>query len=441
MKWFVCVLIFMPWCASASAENNGSGFRSWWYRQQATSLVEAAESGHYRAQLSLADKALLSIDSGSDKEQLQWAVYWLEKAAQSGRPEAQYLLAKALLLQTRSDTDKRGNALSMLRDSAEQDWVPAQVLLADQIRESDPDEAISWLRRAAGLNSSVAQLALGRLAYRGGQYPEALGWLKRASKDQAEALALMASIRMSESLSYHEGVETVSLLSRAYDGGFDPALLLLAQCYALGIGVDVSLRSARRYLLMAVDKKVPEAQQYLFNVPIEIASVSESEILQWTHQQAKAGSAAAMNWLGMLWRRGESIEQDFAMARYWYEQAASEGFAPAMSNLGALYEQGLGVPVDLAKAQALYQKAQIQGHERGAINLAVLLVSQRREIARAVGLLQQYPENPRALFSLGQIYETGLLSDRSIDLARQYYSQAAELGYQKAREKLSSNNF
>ena len=50
--------------------------------------------------------------------------------------------------------------------------------------------------------------------------------------------------------------------------------------------------------------------------------------------------------LGIMYRRGEGITQDYEVAIEWFKLAAEQGNAFAQSNLGAMYDQGLGVTRD-----------------------------------------------------------------------------------------------
>ena len=62
--------------------------------------------------------------------------------------------------------------------------------------------------------------------------------------------------------------------------------------------------------------------------------------------------------LGILYERvGDSVTQDYAIARDWYEKAAAKDFVMAMVALGHLYRDGRGVTPDLYKAEEWAEKA------------------------------------------------------------------------------------
>jgi len=61
---------------------------------------------------------------------------------------------------------------------------------------------------------------------------------------------------------------------------------------------------------------------------------------------AEQGNADAQHKLGIMYRRGEGVTQDYEVAIEWFRLAAERGNTSAQSNLGAMYDQGLGVIQD-----------------------------------------------------------------------------------------------
>ncbi len=76
--------------------------------------------------------------------------------------------------------------------------------------------------------------------------------------------------------------------------------------------------------------------------------------------------------LGLLFDRGEGVEQDYAQAAGWYRKAAEAGNARAQTNLGSMYFSGLGVEQDYESAARWYRRAAIGGNVTAQYNLAVL---------------------------------------------------------------------
>lgn len=122
---------------------------------------------------------------------------------------------------------------------------------------------------------------------------------------------------------------------------------------------------------------------------------------------AREGAAAAQRNVGQLYRLGQGVPRDAAVAVNWYRLAAEQGLARAQSNLAAMYLQGDGVEKNPAIAADWLRRAAAQGHT-----------------------LSQ--------FNLGLMYETGFGVNVSLVKARSWYELAAEGGNTRAGERLAN---
>ena len=77
---------------------------------------------------------------------------------------------------------------------------------------------------------------------------------------------------------------------------------------------------------------------------------------------AEQGDARAQNSLGVMYRLGQGVAQDFVEAVRWYREAADQGYAKAQLNLGVMYDYGRGVPKNNAEAVKWYRKAAEKGY-------------------------------------------------------------------------------
>lgn len=82
----------------------------------------------------------------------------------------------------------------------------------------------------------------------------------------------------------------------------------------------------------------------------------------WT-PLAKQGDALAQAFLGVMYRNGEGVPQNYAKAAEWYRNAAEQGLAAAQYNLGAMYKNGEGVDRNLVVAYVLWNLAAAQGND------------------------------------------------------------------------------
>ena len=94
-----------------------------------------------------------------------------------------------------------------------------------------------------------------------------------------------------------------------------------------------------------------------------------------TLELAEKGYAAAQYNLGQMYRRGEGVPENDALAVKWYRKAANQGHARAQYNLGFMYDLGRGVPENDGEAVKWYRKAAEQGNAYAQDNLGVMYYS------------------------------------------------------------------
>ena len=94
--------------------------------------------------------------------------------------------------------------------------------------------------------------------------------------------------------------------------------------------------------------------------------------VNWYTRAAEAGLARAQANLANMYLRGEGVLRDERAAAVWFQRAALEGHTISQFNLGLMYQQGLGVAADLTKAMAWFSRAAEDDHEKSAETLAAL---------------------------------------------------------------------
>jgi len=87
------------------------------------------------------------------------------------------------------------------------------------------------------------------------------------------------------------------------------------------------------------------------------------EAVKWFEKAANQGVADAQNILGGMYAEGLGVEQDFKEAVKWFEKAADQGAAMAQNNLGGMYEKGLGVEENYVTAYTWVSIAAFNGFE------------------------------------------------------------------------------
>ena len=78
--------------------------------------------------------------------------------------------------------------------------------------------------------------------------------------------------------------------------------------------------------------------------------------------QAEQGVASAQFYLGLMYEKGQGVQQDHAMALTWFRKAAGQGYAGPQNNLGLIYERGRGVRKDVIRALMWYTVAAAMLH-------------------------------------------------------------------------------
>jgi TPR repeat protein len=121
------------------------------------------------------------------------------------------------------------------------------------------------------------------------------------------------------------------------------------------------------------------------------------------------GDAKAQYNLGVMYRDGEGVRQDYKKAIEWTEKAAKQGYVSAQYNLGVMYDNGQGVRQDYKKAKEWYEKAANQG-------------------------------DVDAQYNLGIMYDNGEGVKQDKKIAKEWFGKACDGGYQKGCDEYKKLN-
>ncbi|NQU69748.1 MAG: sel1 repeat family protein [Rhodospirillales bacterium] len=175
------------------------------------------------------------------------------------------------------------------------------------------------------------------------------------------------------------------------------------------------------------------------------------DAMRWYERSAKAGSAPAQFFLGLMHETGTNVEASRVQAVRWFRKAAEQGHALAQYRLATYHHFGLGIPVDFIKAEIWYRKAASQGVAEAAFNLAFLLENglgaqgdAARAVDEAVKWYRQAAEAglSSAQFNLGALFANGKTGVKK-DLARGWLwldaaAMNGEEGAAKSRDALAA---
>lgn len=104
--------------------------------------------------------------------------------------------------------------------------------------------------------------------------------------------------------------------------------------------------------------------------------------------------AYAQYYLGMMYMKGQGLQQDYKTASYWFRKAAEKGIPQAQYKLGDLYYKGRGVPKDYEFSYVWFSVGASHKHKLSinSINKAKEKLS-KEELKEADKLIATYIKN------------------------------------------------
>ena len=140
---------------------------------------------------------------------------------------------------------------------------------------------------------------------------------------------------------------------------------------------------------------------------------------------------AAMTLLGVLYANGWGVDiPDLKTAQEWFLAAAKLGDSGAMSELGLMSLTGRGVKKDPQMAKEWFEKAALLHEPIACHNLALILLNNNDQEARAVELLKTAARAGivEAQHDLGTAYLIGRGAEQSYANAALWFGEAASQG-------------
>ena len=191
------------------------------------------------------------------------------------------------------------------------------------------------------------------------------------------------------------------------------------------------------------DAKTQNAIGFIYDILVDISSINTEHkaAAEWYRKAAEQGYAYAQFNLGVCYKRGQGVAQDYAAAVKWYRKAADQGDAYAQHNLGGCYYAGQGVAQDYNEAVRLYRLAADQGYAKAQFNLGYCYAKGQgvaQDYAAAVNWYRKAAEqgNAHAQHNLGYCYENGQGVAQDYAAAAEWYRKAAEQGDADAQHNL-----
>lgn len=96
-----------------------------------------------------------------------------------------------------------------------------------------------------------------------------------------------------------------------------------------------------------------------------------SEIIESCVITANEGDVRAQNLVGILYKKGIGVSQNYIEAVKWFRKAADQGNPNGQYNLGNMYDDGIGVSKDYNEAIKWFRKSAEQGHVNAQLVMGI----------------------------------------------------------------------
>lgn len=272
-----------------------------------------------------------------------------------------------------------------------------ELYLMGQGMSPSPTEAVRWFQQAADAAFPLASLNLGMLLVKGadgvpadpdkGQFlirsaaeegfaPAQVVMGNQAEKGGSDAGDPVEARAWFEKAAAQENAEGLLALARFHDGG-------IGGPRDLGKGFELCRRAALAGSALALNEVGVRYQKGL-GVPADLTNA-----IGWFIIAAQRGLPAAQVNLGNCFEVGRGVLQDFNLAGMHYASAAKQQFGPGQFLLAQLFERGQGTAANPVYAYVNYSLAATKGVEAAAKKAgelkAKLTAEQIKEAEKIIG--------------------------------------------------------
>ncbi len=337
----------------------------------------------------------------------------LKRAAELGHPAALYRLG-----QQHRDAAEYAAMLSCYKKAAHRGHVGAMTELGwayywGKGVKRNWRKCVDLFRRAAAAGDALAMYNLGYRLLEGEgtaqNTEEGLMWMKHAKRaGDAYAPSILGGIYLNGQYGVpkdpKKGIAYLRLGVRKNDSA---AANNLGLAYYQGNGVTRNYRLAFHYY------KLAERLDYKDEVPI--------------YNQ------------GICLLLGRGTKADYVAAVEKFRRSAESHYASALAYLGFCYRFGYGVELNIQEALKWYKQAAKRGHKSARATLRQLqapLPKQTIQTHQSLFERARMQQDTQAMQTIGQLYENGHDTRRSLPMARRWYTTAALRGDASAHAAL-----
>ena len=190
------------------------------------------------------------------------------------------------------------------------------------------------------------------------------------SKDSVYCMYKKANILIdSKDLEYEEAF---TLLSKASDLGYAPAINTLGWMYSRGLGCK--LDTAKAFELYKKASSLGSKTAMVNYAKMLLENDEYEEGFKYLNKAANLKSVYAYITLGYLYYYGKYIDVNYEKAYEYYRLAALEDDSIAFKYLAEMYRYGYHVSKDIAMATFLYKESIRLGYDNSKRELARMLI-------------------------------------------------------------------
>ena len=119
---------------------------------------------------------------------------------------------------------------------------------------------------------------------------------------------------------------------------------------------------------------------------------------RWFEEAAKQGHAGAQINLGILYLQEDAPPRSPQMAIFWFSRAAEQGVVPAFAKLGQMYQEAQGVPEDFVQAYMWFHLAATNGETPSVERRDILAMKMSyAQITEAQKRAQEWKPTPKSV--------------------------------------------
>ncbi len=224
------------------------------------------------------------------------------------------------------------------------------------------------------------------------------------------------------------------LLRQSADKNFGPAALQLSRLHSIGFLVDENAGEAARYLRVAADAGLPDAQFNLAKKLLRPGSPDTTEGLRLLELAAAQKHPEACLELGRRLRNGDGFPQNEARALEIFQSVADVAESDTLDEVAYAYETGRGTAQNLDQARNLYEKSAARGSSYAKFRLGTIALDHsangKPDYPAALRWLEAASQdgNHSAMYRLGEMHRNGQGVPADPGAAFVWYERAARDG-------------